>query len=449
MPKIQFPEGFQWGTATASYQIEGAWKSDGKGESVWDRFAHTEGKIKNGDTGDIACDHYNRFREDVALMKQLNLNSYRFSLSWPRIQPQGQGAPNQKGLDFYSALVDELLGADIRPFVTLYHWDLPQALEDTGGWPERDLAERFSDYAEIVGRALGDRVKHWMIFNEPKVFTVMGYLVGIHAPGRSNRDDFLRATHTVNRAAGRSFAVLKSIDPSFEVSNAYNMSPCEPLTDSPADASATKRWDAFVNRWFIHPNLKGEYPDAFPDGLPAEAMGIQDGDMDEVRADFDFVGINLYNRSLVTHVEDGNLNAADGSPGGGHDGPRTDFGWEVWPDSLHDQIMSVTRDYDAPIIEVTENGCSYGDGPDANGINDDQRRIEFYKGYLSGVARAIDAGARVRGYHAWSFLDNFEWAEGYEQRFGLVHCDFKTLERIPKASARWYAEVAAKNGFDL
>jgi beta-glucosidase len=449
MREVRFPEGFHWGTATASYQIEGAWKADGKGESIWDRFSHTAGKVRQGHTGDVACDHYHRFREDVALMKELNLDSYRFSLAWPRIQPDGQGGPNPKGLDFYSQLVDELLDAGIRPLVTLYHWDLPQPLEDAGGWPERSLAARFSDYAEIAARALGDRVKHWILFNEPKVFTVMGYLIGTHAPGRNDRDAFLRATHTVNRATGRAFASLKSIDSRFEISNAYNMSPCEPLSDSLEDADATKRWDAFVNHWFIRPNLKGEYPDAFSDGLPAEAMGIQDGDMDEVKAAFDFVGINLYNRSVVKHVEDGNLNAMEALPNGGAEGPRTDFDWEVWPDSLHDQIMSITRDYDAPIIEVTENGCSYGDGPDANGVVDDSRRVEFYKGYLSGVARAIDAGAKVRGYHAWSFMDNFEWDDGYDQRFGLIWCDYETLERVPKTSARWYAEVAANNGFEL
>jgi len=449
MSKIQFPEGFLWGTATASYQIEGAWNEDGKGESVWDRFAHASGQVKNGETGDVACDHYHRFREDVALMKSLKLGSYRFSIAWPRIQPTGKGTPNRKGIDFYSGLVDALLEAGIRPAVTLYHWDLPQALEEAGGWPERDLAGRFTDYAEIVARALGDRVKTWMIFNEPKVFTVMGYLVGIHAPGRSDRDAFLRATHTVNLAAGRTFKALKAIDPGFEVSNAYNLSPCEPISDSPEDAAATRRWDAFVNRWFLEPALLGRYPDAFPAGLPAETMGIRDGDLEEIRSPLDFVGINLYTRTLVKAVEDGNLDAVDASPGGGPDGPRTHFGWEVWPDALYDQILAVTRDYDSPTIEITENGCSYADGPDANGVVDDRRRIAFYEGFLAAVARAIEAGARVRAYHAWSLMDNFEWSEGYEQRFGLVWCDFDTLERIPKASARWYADVAANGGFEL
>jgi len=449
MPKIEFPEGFHWGTATASYQIEGSWQADGKGESIWDRYAHTPDKIKKGDTGDVACDHYRRFREDVALMKRLHLNSYRFSVAWPRIQPTGRGPANRKGLDFYSQLVDELLAAGIRPFLTLYHWDLPQALEDEGGWPNRDLAGRFVDYAETMTRALGDRVRHWMIFNEPKVFTVMGYLVGIHAPGRRDRDAFLRATHTVNLAQGQAFAAMKAIDPKLEISSAFNMSPCAPMTDSPEDLAATARWDAFVNRWYIEPALLGRYPDAFPNGLPADVMGIRDGDMDKVKAPLDFVGINLYTRTLVKGIQDGNLDAMDGSPGGGTDGPRTDFGWEVWPDALHDQIMAVTRDYGAPIIEITENGCSYADGPDARGVVNDARRIEFYRGFLAGVARAIEKGARVRGYHAWTLLDNFEWSEGYEQRFGLVWCNHDTQERIVKASGHWYAEAAARNGFDL
>jgi beta-glucosidase len=449
MPRIQFPEGFRWGTATASYQIEGAWQADGKGESIWDRFTHTPDKIKKGDTGDVACDHYRRFRADVALMKQMHLNSYRFSVSWPRIQPTGRGPANRKGLDFYSQLVDELLAAGIRPALTLYHWDLPQALEDAGGWPNRDLAGRFVDYAEIMTRALGDRVRHWMIFNEPKVFTIFGYLVGIHAPGRRDRDAFLRASHTVNLAQGQAFAAMKAIDPKLEIASAFNMSPCEPMTDSRADVEATKRWDAFVNRWYIEPALLGRYPDAFVNGLPADVMGIRDGDMEKVKAPLDFVGINLYTRTLVKAVKDGNLDAMDGSPGGGLDGPRTDFGWEVWPDALHDQIMAVTRDYGAPIIEITENGCSYGDGPDHRGVVNDTRRIEFYQGFLAAVARAIEKGARVRGYHAWTLMDNFEWAEGYEQRFGLVWCNHDTQERIVKASGHWYAETAAHNGFDL
>ncbi len=449
MPEVQFPNGFLWGTATASYQIEGAWDEDGKGESIWDRFSHTPGKVKNGDTGDVACDHYHRFREDVAIMKELNLGSYRFSLSWPRIQPTGKGAVNEKGLDFYRQLIDELLDAGIRPFVTLYHWDLPQALEDDGGWPNRDLAGRFTDYAELVARHLGDRAKHFMIFNEPKVFTIIGYLVGVHAPGRTDREAFLRATHTVNLAQGQAFAAMKAVSPELEISSAFNMSPSEPLTDSEDDAAAARRWDAFVNRWFIEPALLGRYPDAFPDGLPAEAMGIREGDEKLMRAPLDFVGINLYTRSIVKHVVDKNLSAMDAIPGGGREGPRTDFNWEVWPDALYQQLMAVTRDYDAPTIEITENGCSYADGPDANGVVNDTRRIAFYEGYLAAVSRAIADGAKVRGYHAWTLMDNFEWAEGYEQRFGLVHCDHATGKRIIKASGRWYGEAAARNGFDL
>ncbi|NNL64863.1 MAG: family 1 glycosylhydrolase, partial [Myxococcales bacterium] len=249
-------------------------------------------------------------------------------------------------------------------------------------------------------------------------------------------------------AQGQAFAAMKSLAPAAEISSAFNMSPCEPLTDSEEDRAATRRWDAFVNRWFLEPALLGRYPDAFPDGVPLEAMGVQDGDFQKMKAPLDFVGINLYTRSLVKATQDGNLDAMDASPGGGPDGPRTDFHWEVWPDALHDMLMQVTRDYDAPVIEVTENGCAYHDAPDEHGVVNDTRRIAFYEGYLAAVARAIEAGANVRGYHAWSLMDNFEWAEGYEQRFGLVWCDHGTGERIVKASGRWYAETAARNGFD-
>jgi len=448
MSRVEFPEAFRFGTATASYQIEGAWQEDGKGESIWDRFTHTPDRIRNGDTGDVACDHYHRYREDVARMAELNLDSYRFSIAWPRIQPTGRGSANQKGLDFYSQLVDALLARDIRPLVTLYHWDLPQALEDEGGWPHRDLAGRFTDYAEIVTRALGDRVRHWIIFNEPKVFTVMGYLVGIHAPGRRDRGDFLRATHTVNLAQGQAFAAMKAVDPALEISSAFNLSPCEPASDSRADADATERWHRFVNQWFLEPALRGRYPDAFPDGLPAETMGIREGDMEQVKAPLDFIGVNLYTRTLVQAVDDGNLGAAPKGMGSGDEGPKTDFGWEVWPRALRDTLVWLSREYEGLPIEVTENGCSYGDAPDATGRARDERRIDFYRGFLGAVANAMSEGARVRGYHAWTLMDNFEWAEGYGQRFGIVWCDFATQARTVKDSGRWYAQVAAEKGFE-
>jgi beta-glucosidase len=447
---VRFPDGFHWGVATASYQIEGAWDADGKGESIWDRFSHTPGRIKNGDTGDVACDSYHRFREDVALLRAMSLTSYRFSLAWPRIQPTGTGAVNRKGIDYYARLVDALLAAGIRPFPTLYHWDLPQALEDRGGWPNRDTASRFADYAHAVVDALGDRVPSWMIFNEPSIFTTMGYLAGIHAPGRRDADAWIRATHVVNLAQGEAFRAMRAARAGLSIGSAFNMSACEPAGDAQADAEAAERWHRLLNLWFLEPALRGRYPDAFPDGAPLERMAVREGDLERVRAPLDFIGINLYTRALVRQ-QDGDpfgLRAVAVGPVGGNEGPRTDFGWEVWPRALYDVVVRITRDYGRPAIEITENGCSYADGPGPDGVVRDGRRIDFYRGYLEALARAIADGADVRGYHAWTLLDNFEWSEGFQQRFGLAWVDFATCARTLKESGRWYGRVAAENGFE-
>ncbi|MCG8589372.1 MAG: family 1 glycosylhydrolase, partial [Proteobacteria bacterium] len=389
--------------------------------------------------------------EDVALLRAMHCNSYRFSIAWPRIQPEGRGPARASGLDYYRRLIDALLAEGIRPLPTLYHWDLPQALEDRGGWTNRDTAGRFADYADVVMRALGDGIDAWMIFNEPSIFTVMGYLVGIHAPGRSGLDNLLPAQHTVNLAQGEAFRAMKASRPEARIGTAFNMTPCEPEGDSEEDAAAAERWHAIVNYWYVEPALRGRYPDAFPDGLPAERMGIQDGDLEKTRAPLDFLGINLYNRTIVRHAEGDpfGLGALPVGPLGGPDGPKTDFGWEVWPNSLRDMLVRVTRDFDRPVLEVTENGCSYGDGPDPNGVISDTRRIEFYRGYLAAVHEAIEAGADVRGYHAWTLMDNFEWSDGFEQRFGLVYTDFATCDRTLKESGHWYAQVAAENGFEV
>lgn len=449
MARIEFPSDFVWGAATAAYQIEGGWREDEKGESIWDRFSHTPGRVKNGDTGDRACDSFHRFKEDVALVKEMNLSSYRFSIAWPRIQPQGRGSANLKGLDYYSRLTDALLDEGIRPFPTLYHWDLPQALEDAGGWPHRDTAGRFSDYTEIMISALGDRIRDWVIFNEPAVFTTHGYYLGIHAPGRTHLDDLLRACHTVNLAQGLAFAAMKATQPESHVGTAHSMSPCEPAGDQEADQEAAERWHGLSNLLYLETALNGRYPDIFPEDLPVEAMGVQDGDMERIRAPMDFVGINLYTRTRVMAQSGGPLGigALPVPAEGSGSGPSTDIGWEVWPDSLYDMLMRITQDYDRPVIEVMENGCAYGDGPDDTGVIRDSRRIHFYQGYLEAVARAISDGADVRSYHAWSLLDNFEWAEGYEQRFGLTWVDFQTGERTLKESGHWYGRVAAENGF--
>jgi beta-glucosidase len=398
----------------------------------------------------VACDSYHRFEDDIALMREMNLTSYRFSFAWPRIQPTGSGATNAKGIDYYNALIDALLAAGIRPIPTLYHWDLPQTLEDAGGWPARDTAGRFADYAEVMMRAFGDRVSDWLIFNEPAIFTVMGYLAGIHAPGRRDREAFLRASHTVNLAQGEAFRAMRAARSDARIGSAFSMAHCEPLGDSQADLDATERFHAFMNTWFLEPALRGRYPDAYVEGVPTEAMGVQEGDLEKVKAPLDFLGINLYSRALVAASpgDPSGLDARAAGPMGGNDGPKTDFGWEVWPNALHDMVLRITRDYDRPVIEITENGCSYADAPDANGRIRDERRIAFYRGYLSALARAIEAGADVRGYHAWTLLDNFEWAEGYEQRFGLAWLDFPETDRTLKDSGRWYGEVASDNGFE-
>ena len=448
--EVPFPKGFFWGTATSAYQIEGAWHEDGKGESIWDRFAHTPGKIKNGDTGDVACDSYHRWREDLALMQAMNLNSYRFSISWPRIQLSGTGSANSRGVDYYSRLVDALLEAHIRPFVTLYHWDLPQELEDAGGWTNRDIASRFADYVEVVANALGDRVSGWMLFNEPSAFVDLGYLEGTHAPGRKSLLAFLRATHVVNLAQGAGFRALKAARPSSHVGTAFNMSSCQPKTDSDDDKLAAERAHAITNTWFLEPALRGRYPEALT-FLPETAMGIKSGDMEKVRAPLDFIGINLYYRTIAS-APSAMERAAHAQQWlfpvkmeGGQQGPKTDYGWEVWPEALYDMVMRITRDYNRPVIEITESGCSYNDGPDASGVIRDSRRVAYHREYLAALAKSMVEGADVRGYHAWSLLDNFEWADGFSQRFGLAYVDFKTQTRTIKDSGRWYARVAGEN----
>jgi beta-glucosidase len=448
MAPVRFPAGFHWGAATASYQIEGAAQADGKGESIWDRFSHTPGKIATGDTGDVACDSYHRFDADLALLREMGCTSYRFSIAWPRIQPNGRGAANAKGLDYYRRVVDALLAAGIRPLPTLYHWDLPQALEDAGGWPARDTAGRFADYTEIVVRALSDRVGDWILLNEPGIFTALGYWMGLHAPGVKDADAFLRAVHVVNLAQGMSAAAARAVRADLRIGIAYNFSPCEPARDTLADQEAAERFHAYQNLLFLEPALRGRYPEPFDAPETQQRMGVRDGDLERMRAPLDFLGVNLYMRTCVRHLDDDPLGLHARPEGmGGKQGPRTDFGWEVWPDSLYDMCMRLTRDFDRPVLEVTENGCSYGDGPGPDGAVHDARRIDYYRGYLAALARAIEDGADVRGYHAWTLLDNFEWAEGFRQRFGLAWVDFATGRRILKDSGRWFGRAIAENGF--
>jgi len=446
---LAFPPGFIWGAAASAYQIEGGWNADGKGESIWDRFVHARpSPIWNGDTGDVTCDHYHRYRQDVALMRSLNLNSYRFSISWSRVLPTGSRGVNQAGLDFYSRLTDELLTAGIRPLPTLFHFDLPQALSDRGGWAERDTAQRFADYATVMVRALGDRASTWLIFNEPMWFTLLGYWTGSNAPGLAN--DFRRyisATHVANIAQGQAFQAMKATNAALGISSACGMTAIEPRTSSAEDADAAARLDALLNLWWIEPALRGRYPDAYRP-LPAAEMDIRSGDMDLVRAPFDFLGINCYSRGIAWPQAPGvwNLPGFDVAYGGGQSGPRTDSGGEVWPNAMHDILVSMGNRYALP-MEVTESGCAYNDAPDATGVIADQRRIDYYGGYIAAVHRAIQEGVDVRAFHAWSLMDNFEWLAGFSMRYGLTYVDFTdpARTRTVKESGRWFAQLAATN----
>lgn len=437
----QFPKNFMWGSATAAYQVEGAWKADGKGESVWDRYAHTVGKIKGAATGDIACDSYYRYKEDVAISKSLNLGGYRFSISWPRVQANGTGLANPKGLDYYKRVLDELHNANIRPLVTMYHWDLPEALEDKGGWPNRDTAGYFADYANLLVKNLGDRVNAWCIFNEPNIFTWLGYALGVHAPGRTDWNDFMKATHVVNLAQGQAFRAIKAATPKAEATSAVTMADCIPRSASEADKAACARYEAYRNYWFLDPALKGEYPAPLASDQLLQSMGVRSGDMEIIKVPLDYLAINYYQRAVCFAADANGPAKVDTQEG--VQGPKTEMGWEVWPDGFYNLITQANARYKPKAIEITENGCSYGDVPDQKGVVPDDRRTAFFRGYIGAVAKAHKAGVPLRAYHAWSLMDNYEWAEGYSQRFGFVFVDFRTLKRTVKQSGKWYAQLAS------
>lgn len=466
----RFPEGFLWGTATAAYQVEGAWKEDGKGESIWDRFTHTVGKVKGATNGDVACDQYHLYPQDIALAKQLHQKSYRFSVSWPRIQPTGTGAPNSKGLDHYSRLVDTLLAADIRPFCTIYHWDLPQALEERGGWPNRDLAGYFADYAGILAKHLGDRITVWAPFNMPWSFTYMGYGVGIFPPNRANFGDFLKAAHVVTLAQAEALRSIKAASSKATVGSAYGMCPAYPKTDSEADRAAAARYHAMNNVFFLEAAMHGRYPNAFVGEPPYELMGVRPGDDKIMHAPLDWVGFHYYTRRIVSdaggaHPAGGGFSGTEieQDPATGRDpytrfqavmpteGPLSEAGLEIFPRGIYDLVMQISREYNQPIIEITESGCSYLDAPydRDRGRVPDQRRIAFFRDELAELARAIADGARVRSFHAWSLLDNFEWANGFTERYGLIYVDYRDQKRTIKDSGLWYGKVAAANRLDV
>ena len=437
---IRFPPGFLWGAATASYQIEGGWRDEGKGESIWDRFSHTPGKVQDGDTGDVAADHFHRWESDIQLMKDLGIKAYRFSISWPRILPSGWGKVEPRGLDFYSRLVDGLLRAGIQPWATLYHWDLPQALEDRGGWPNRDTSYAFAEYAETVARSLGDRVKHWMTLNEPFVAAILGYLEGVHAPGRQDMQDAARATHHLLLGHGLAVPALRRDSAGAEVGIVLNYSPMHPATDSEEDHFAARLHDGFVQRVYLDPLAGRPYPADVIEKMGVSLDMAQGDDMTRIAAPIDFLGLNNYTRDVVR------ANPPDAaSEAAADDVERTEMGWEVYPAGIYEMLMRIAREYPFKALYITENGAAFADTVGPNGEVDDPRRVAFLRDYISQAGRALAEGAPLKGYFVWSLMDNFEWAYGYSKRFGLIHVDFATQARTPKRSARWYRRVIAEN----
>ncbi|WP_181387041.1 GH1 family beta-glucosidase [Streptomyces sp. Act143] len=458
----RFPQGFTWGTATAAYQIEGAAATDGRTPSIWDTYSHTPGRVRNGDTGDVATDHYHRWREDVEIMADLGVSAYRFSLSWPRVQPTGRGPAVEKGLDFYRALTDALLEKGIEPVVTLYHWDLPQELEDAGGWPERATADRFADYAALAAHALGDRVKTWITLNEPWCSAFLGYGSGVHAPGRTDPVAALRAAHHLNLAHGKAVQALRAELPAHaQASVTLNIHHVRALTETAEDVDAARRIDALANRVFTGPLLEGQYPqDLLHDTARLTDWSfVRDGDTAAIHQPLDFLGVNYYTPTLVSaargeagHGSDGH-GMSDHSPWPGADdvafhrppGNTTAMGWAVDPSGLYDLLTRLAADFPAMPLVITENGAAFDDYVNPEGEVADPDRIAYLQGHLAAVHRAIVAGVDVRGYFLWSLLDNFEWGYGYSKRFGAVYVDYPTGTRIPKSSARWYADVIRAN----
>ncbi|MEV6582288.1 GH1 family beta-glucosidase [Streptomyces sp. NPDC051582] len=455
-----FPPDFLWGTATAAYQIEGAAREGGRTPSIWDTFSHTPGKVFAGHTGDVAVDHYHRFPEDVRLMSELGLGAYRFSVSWSRVQPTGRGPAVQQGLDFYRRLVDELLAAGVSPALTLYHWDLPQDLEDAGGWPERATAGRFAEYAGLVADALGDRVKHWITLNEPWCSAFLGYASGVHAPGRTNPVAALRAAHHLNLGHGLAVQALRAALPADrQVTVSLNLHEVRPLTSSADDREAARRIDAVGNRIWLGPMLEGAYPeDLFADTAHLTDWSfVRDGDAATAHQPLDLLAVNYYTPTVVAHAAEGDAVPQDDghgisehSPWPGAEGvafyrapgERTSMNWPVDADALYDLLTRTAARYPGLPLVVSENGAAYEDEIGPDGTVHDPERAAYVHAHLDAVHRAITDGADVRGYFLWSLLDNFEWSYGYAKRFGAIHVDYDTLERTPKSSAHWYSRVA-------
>jgi beta-glucosidase len=427
---------FLWGTATASYQIEGAFSEDGRAPSIWDVFSHTPGKVERSETGDVACDHYHRYKEDIARMRELGVQAYRFSISWSRVIPDGRGKPNAAGLDFYDRLVDETLSAGITPFATLFHWDLPQALQEHGGFANRNISGWFSDYATRTASRLGDRVKHWIMLNEPSVYACLGHALGTFAPGIIDRAAFLAVIHHLNLAQGFALQALRSHDSSWQLGTTLNIHPGVPADNSKDSMVMTERYNDLWNRCFLGPLLSGSYPDGVASELDPY---VRPGDLDSIRQPISFLGINHYFRAYI-QADANELLGFRQVPPPAHL-PRTGFHWEINPQVFRDLLLWLHREYQCPPIYITENGAYFDDTLSEDGKVHDQQRIEFLDGYVRAMWEAMSQGVEIRGYFVWSFLDNFEWASGYRPTFGLVKVDFKSQRRIPKDSFYWYRDL--------
>jgi beta-glucosidase len=433
----------RFGAATAAFQVEGATHEDGRGESIWDRFCHTPGAVANGDTGDVACDHYRRWRADLDLMAALGLETYRFSIAWPRVQPDGRGAANQRGLGFYRRLAEGLRERGIEPIATLYHWDLPQALQDEGGWASRDTALRFADYARVVGDALGDVVTQWITHNEPWVVAFLGHAHGTKAPGIRDWPTALRVSHHLLLSHGLAVPALRAAAPAGvrpEVGIALNLAPVHAAGPGADHAEAAARMDGHLNRWFLDPLLRGRYPDdmlALYERRYGPLREARDGDLEAIGAPMDFLGVNYYSPQRVFAAPRGGPLELDHAPAAP---PITAMGWEVDPGGLHDLLLRLRRDYGPLPVYITENGASFDDPPATDGLVEDPQRTAYLRGHLEALARAVADGVDVRRYCVWSLLDNFEWEHGYDKRFGIVHVEYETQRRVPKRSGLWYRD---------
>jgi beta-glucosidase len=436
---LQFPAGFAWGAATAAYQIEGAVNEDGRGPSIWDTFSHTPGRTLNGETGDVACDHYHRYPQDIGLMKELGLNAYRFSIAWPRILPAGRGKVNQAGLDFYDRLVDGLLAAGIDPYVTLYHWDLPQALQDQGGWLNRDTCKIFADYAHIVASRLGDRVHHWMTHNEPLVVAYFGHWMGFHPPAMHDPTAAAQVAHHLMLSHGLALSALRDTAGSqTQVGIALALQPVYPASDSELDLAAARREELIWLKWFLDPLFLGTYPVDDMEVAGLTPPTIEAGDLELISQPMDFLGVNYYTRNIAR---------GSAASGGIEEGPEhSTMGWEVFPDGLRVLLERLHRDYKPKTIYITENGAAFEDTLRDDGTVEDEQRRRYLQRHFTAAHQAIQAGVPLRGYLVWSLLDNYEWTFGYSQRFGIIYTDYATQERHIKKSGYFYREVIAQNG---